>query len=388
MVGLMLWSCAHDHSHDDGHGGDHHDHGHEEDGHSDELTLTKRQMETIGLEFGGVLNMKINDFVKTTGTLGLPPNAYASVSPRIDGIIKGNKKYVEGEKIRRGEVVAYVQNPILIEKQQAFMEAQARLKQAELDLDRQRELINADAGVSKFLQEAEAEVAVFSSKAMALAKELKYYGIAAEAVSADNIEDAIAIVCPMSGYISKIDLHEGMYVQPQHSVMSILQDDHLHLELDVFEKDIAKVQVGQKISYSLPALGNQEYIGEVSVMGREFDRTSKTIRVHGHLEGEKPNFVKDLFVNAKIWINDETVDALPEDALIHNGSDSFIYVAVDDRDQLEIEFTRIDVIAGVTEDGFTSVKFIDEIPSGMSVVTKGAYFVYAQSMAGELEHEH
>jgi cobalt-zinc-cadmium efflux system membrane fusion protein len=170
--------------------------------------------------------------------------------------------------------------------------------------------------------------------------------------------------------------------------MDILQDDHLHLELDIFEKDIAAVKVGQKISYTIPALGNREYLGEISVIGKEFDQSSKTIRVHGHLEGEKPTFVKDLYVNAKIWINDETVDALPVDALIHDGIDSFIFVAVDDKEKSETEFKKISVIAGVTEEGFTSVKFIDEIPEGMSVVTKGAYFIYAESMASELEHDH
>jgi len=30
----------------------------------------------------------------------------------------------------------------------------------------------------------------------------------------------------------------------------------------------------------------------------------------------------------------------------------------------------------------------DEIPTGMKIVTDGAYYVYAQSKAGELEHNH
>ena len=59
------------------------------------LHLTKKQIETIGLEFGDFTSLKVKDFVKATGTLGLPPNAYSSVTAKAEGIIKGNKKFVK-----------------------------------------------------------------------------------------------------------------------------------------------------------------------------------------------------------------------------------------------------------------------------------------------------
>lgn len=99
-------------------------------------------------------------------------------------------------------------------------------------------------------------------------------------------------------------------------------------------------------------------------------------------------FLKDLFANAKIWLNDNVTNALPEKAIIKDGANSFIYVAKNEEGSDEIEFEKISVIAGATVNGFTSVKLIDTIPQGMQIVTKGAYYVYAQSKAGELKHEH
>jgi cobalt-zinc-cadmium efflux system membrane fusion protein len=106
------------------------------------------------------------------------------------------------------------------------------------------------------------------------------------------------------------------------------------------------------------------------------------------LAKERPKFIKDLFLEAKIWLNDQTVNALPEKAIVLDGESSYVYVANDASTKSELEFEALRVIAGTTDDGFTSVKLIDPLPEGMKIVTKGAYYVYAQSKAGELAHEH
>ncbi len=387
----FIYSCGNKHSEGDGHD---HDHGTEsathsdDDGHEEGLHLSKEQAETIGLDFGELSSIKVNDFIKATGTLGLPPNGYFSVSPKSDGIIKRAKKYVEGNYIKKGEVIAYLENPAFITKQQEYLETMAQLKLKRLDVERQQSLVNENAGVTKSLQNAEAEVEVLIAKSTGLSKQIAYWGISTANLTPNSIRQQIAIVAPMSGYISSINFHNGVYAQSSTALMDIISAKYLHLELDVFEKDIAQVKEGQKISFTVPALGQDIYQAEVNVIGREFNSQAKTVRIYGRLEGDKPMFLKDLFVNAKIWLNDNVTDALPEKAIINDGASSFIYVAKNEKNSDEIEFEKISVIAGATVNGFTSVKLIDTIPHGMQIVTKGAYYVYAQSKAGELAHEH
>ena len=170
--------------------------------------------------------------------------------------------------------------------------------------------------------------------------------------------------------------------------MEIVNENHLHLELDVFEKDIAHVVEGQKISYTVPALGNTVYDGEVHILGKEFNTENKTVRIHGHLEKIRPRFIKDLFIEAKIWLNDQTVMALPEKAIIKDGAASYIYVTNNLIEGEEIKFEKVMVIPGTSDKVFTEVKLIDHIPDNMKIVTAGAYYVYAQSKAGALEHKH
>jgi len=395
---VLFSSCGHKHSEGDGHNhgiventhseSDEHNHGEGEEKHKEGLFLSKDQAETIGLEFGDLSSIKVNDFVKATGTLGLPPNALSSVSARTNGIIKGTKKFVEGNYIKKGTVIAYLENPDFIVTQQDYLEAKAQLNLKRLEVERQKTLVESNAGVTKNLQNAQAEVAVLEAKTQGLAKQLSFLGISTSNLSPGNIRQQIAIVAPMSGYISKISFHNGMYAQSSISLMDIISSEHLHLELDVFEKDIANIKIGQKISYTVPALGTTIYYGSVDVIGKEFNSSSKTVRVHGHLDGVKPQFLKDLFINAKIFLTDAETTALPEDAIIKDGENSYIYVARSQKDAKEIEFEKINIIPGSTENGYTAVKLIDDIPEGMQIVTKGAYYVYAQSKAGELEHEH
>ncbi|MCR9065527.1 MAG: efflux RND transporter periplasmic adaptor subunit [Cytophagales bacterium] len=362
----------------------------EGNGHNSEegIHLTKEQANTIGLEFGDLSTIKINDFVHATGSLGLPPNALSSVSAKANGILKSTKKYVEGNYIKKGDVIAYLENTEFIVTQQDYLEAKAQLNLKRLEVERQKTLVESNAGVTKNLQNAQAEVAVLEAKTQGLAKQLSFLGISTSDLSPSNIRQQIAIVAPMSGYISKISFHNGMYAQSSVSLMDIISSEHLHLELDVFEKDIASIKKGQKISYTVPALGQTIYYGSVDVIGKEFNSDSKTVRVHGHLDGVKPQFLKDLFLNAKIFLTNVETTALPEKAIIKDGESSYIYVARNQKDATEIQFEKINVLPGSTDNGFTAIKLLDTIPEGMKIVTKGAYYVNAQSKAGELEHEH
>ncbi|MBR9922685.1 MAG: efflux RND transporter periplasmic adaptor subunit [Bacteroidetes bacterium] len=397
-VVLLFFACGHSHAEDDEHNHDHGNeteqhteddgHGHGEEHEEGEIHLTKEQIETMSIKFGDFSNVKINDFIKATGTLDLPPNAYSSVSAKANGFIKSTKKYVEGSYIKKGVNMGYLENPEFIQQQQAYLEVQAELSFLHQELERQTRLVNANAGVAKKQQKLQSDVNMKSATLKGIGKQLAYLGINTSNLSPDNITERIAIISPMAGYITSINMHNGMYVTPQQELMEIVDEKHLHLELDIFEKDISSIKEGQKISYTVPAMGSQVYDGEVHIIGKEFNTENKTVRIHGHLEKERPKFIKDLFVEAKIWLNDQTVQALPEKAIIKDGASSYIYVANDQTDEDEIKFEAIRVVQGTTDNGFTSVKLIDAIPDKMKIVTEGAYYVFAQSKAGELSHEH
>ena len=403
LVIMTAFSCSHKHEEGDGHdhgaedhsdadsshdGHDHGEHAEEEGHHEEGIHLTNDQIKTVGIQFGGFTQLKINDYITASGTLGLPPIAHSGVTAKTAGIVTGSKKYAEGQYIEKGVVIGYIQNPVIILEQQEYLEAAAELQYLKLDLQRQESLVAADAGGVKSLQKLQSDVAMKEAVVEGRAKYLDYLGIETKSLTPGSITQEIAVITQASGYISSLILHNGLYVEPQMELMEIVDESLLQLELDVFEKDIGNVKEAQLISYTVPALGSTLYRGKVQVVGKEFDMTNKTVRVLGELDENRPNFIKDLFITANIWLNDETVNALPSKAVIQDGSDSYIYVADADSTEKEVQFEKVRVIAGAENDGFTSVRAIDPIEEGMKIVVKGAYYVYAQSQAGELAHEH
>ncbi|BAV94725.1 efflux RND transporter periplasmic adaptor subunit [Ichthyobacterium seriolicida] len=392
---VLFFSCGekesnkkHSHGHSEkSHSHDSHDHG-DKDDHDSHVSLSRKQINTIELEFGYVSTVKVNDFIKATGTLGAPPKYDYHITSKAPGFLRIESKYVEGEYIKKGAIISYLENSSLITKQQEYLEVKSKLELKKMNLNRQRELVSANAGIIKELQKVQSEYDILETQYISLSKQLEYLGISTRDLTSKNITERIEITSPTNGYITGINMRNGMYTESNNYLMEIISSEHLHLELNVFEKDIQFVKVGQKISYNMPAMGNIKYLGEVSVIGKKFDNESRTVRVHGHLEGAQPVFLKDLFINAKIWLSDNTTEALPNESILKEDNQYFIYVAQDDSKSDEVEFKRINVIAGATENGFTAVKFLEEIPKDMKIVTKGAYYVFSESKKGSLAHEH
>ena len=387
-------------NHDHGVEGDEHAGGSESSGEAHEeeggIHLTRRQVDAVQMRFGLPTELEVGSAVEATGTLGLPPNAHSTVTAPADAFVRQAGEYVEGDYVRKGAVLARLENPAFVELQQTYLEAVAELAFLRQELARQAELVARDAGVERKLEEATANVAKQEARLAGLADRLRFYGIDPGAVTVADITRTIAVRAPRSGYISHIGMNDGMYVTARDELMEIIDPEHVHLELDVFESDIDRVEVGQRIAYTVPALGRDSvYAAEVHVIGREFDRDSKTVRVHGHLEGSRPPFIRDLFVEARIFDQTTTQPAVPEGAVIRDGDADYVYATNDyanggggGGEDAGVEFTPLRVVKSGQTDGFTSIRMIDPLPDGARLVTEGAYYVYAQSKAGTLSHDH
>ena len=388
LLPALLCTCAPAQT-DDVHPEDaHHAAAGEEDHHDEGIHLTRAQMETMDIRFGDFSQLKVNDFLTATGTLGLPPNAYAMVSARAAGFIRNARNYVEGDYVKKGAVIALLENPDFTDLQRQYLEGEAQLTFLRQELARQQTLTAANAGIEREVQRLTSEVAAGGAAQEALRQRLEYLGIRTEKLTPETITQQITLFAPRSGYITTIILHEGMYVEPSTQLMELIDEENLHLELAVFERDVARLKEGQRVTYRIPALGTRRYEAEVHVIGKEFDSENKTLRVHADLVGEQPTFIRDLFAEARIWLDDRTSDALPEGAIVRDGEFSYVFAAREDAEGEELEFERLRVQPGTTDAGFTSVEMIDPLPPGMRVITENAYFVYAQAMRGEMAHEH
>lgn len=375
-----------DHAHDPA-AEDAHDH-EGEAGHEQEVHLTNQQIEAIGLQTGSFQEIKTGGFVKVNGVLDLPPDEYAAVTAPAPGYVKTtNGEFLIGSHVRRGTVLATLEHPDYIQMQQDYLEALARLEFQKLEVERQRTLNEAEAGALKKLQTAEAEYKVLTARREGLRQQLRYLGLSVDQIEQGKIMPTIALRAPITGFITALDIHRGKYVRPEEPLYEIVNNEHVHLELDVFEKDIARIEKGQRISFTVPSLGNEIFQGQVKLVGKSFNMENKTVRVHGHIEGKHPEFIRGLYLEAKIWTDAQTVSALPESAIVQEEGQHYIFVKMG-MENGETTFKKVPVRTGITDGNMVAVTPLEPIAANAEVVVGGTFYLYASFNKGTHDHSH
>ena len=249
----VVTSCQNSekHSHDE-HGHEHHDEQHhEEEVPENEVHLTNAQVKTIDVKLDGFTEKKMADFISVTGKLDVPPNSITSVHVPESGFIRNLKKVIVGSYVKKGQLIATLENPNFIQKQQEYLEIRNEMVYLDKEVKRQQQLSEANASAKKSYEKAKSEYAIKQVQLKGIEQYLRYLDLNLNDLKNEKITNSIAIVAPTNGYISAINAHNGMFAQPETELLKIISDDHIHLELEVFEKDIHRIKKGQKLTFSL-----------------------------------------------------------------------------------------------------------------------------------------
>ncbi|OXA81009.1 efflux transporter periplasmic adaptor subunit [Flavobacterium frigidimaris] len=364
---------------------------HEEEKSSTEVALTASQYKTIGIETGFVENRNLNKVIKANGYTTVPPQNSAEVSTLIGGTVK-DIFVLEGTFVNKGKVLATIQNLEVIEMQEEYHSATANIEYLQLEYNRQKTLSDENVNPRKTFQEVKAKLAAERAKAQAAKNKLE-----ALHVSTKGSTSLVPIVAPISGYVGKISIAKGAYAQTGVSLFEVVDNSQMHLDLNVYEKDLGSISLGQVIDFVLTNQSNKSIKGKIFGINKSFSNESKTVAVHAKIESaDAKGLIPGMYVSANINITNATVPALPKDAVVRNADKYFVFVEEDEHKEKsenkenhekEIHFKAIEVIPGTTDLGFTEVKFVDEIAPNAKIVTEGAFYLLS-AMKGGGEHEH
>lgn len=380
----------------------HHDHNKHSEHKNHDLALTSEQIKTIGLTYGTFKSIKTSNYIKASGQLDLPPNNVVAIhTPQAGFIEKSN--YLVGDKVKKGTILSTLAHPSYIQLQQNYLDTYSQFQLLTKQLSREKELKAENAGTQKKLDETEANYFSALSKKNALEEQLKFIGINISALQKGKITSKIDIKSPIDGVITHMNIHKGLYVKPEQELFELVDNDHMHIELQVFEKDLFKLKKGQKISFTLPSISNKMYEAEVYLIGQSFDSETKTVQVHGHLLKENPQFMKGLFTDAKIWLDGEKVNALPSEAVIQEEGKAYIFIKKpiahkhhNHHNEEEhkhyhkeiTKFAKIPVIILAEEDDYIGIKTLVKMSKNTKIVTKGAFYLTSELRKSEAGHGH
>jgi len=351
------------------------------------VALKLNQLEIMGIELGNLSQLNLGASLKVNGQLELPPQNMASVSAIIGGRVQ-SVSVVEGDFVKKGQVIATLNNPEFISMQRAYLAAKSNLTYLEKDYLRKKELEKEGITSARAFQESEA--AYFNAKAdlNAAKATLNLLGLNTVQVDKGIISASIPVVAPIQGYIQKIEINIGKSVAPEQEMFEIVDNNFLHLGLNVFEKDIEKLGMGQKIAFTLSTRPNKIYEAEIFALGKAFDLDTRSVKVHAKIIGTHEGLLTGMFVEARIATDSKMVDALPDEAFVNEKGLDYVFVQRE-KDKEDIVLEKIQVIKGVSDLGFSEVMFTNPITKNDLIVIKSAYYVNAELNKGEFEeHEH
>ncbi len=332
----------------------------------DVVMLTNAQRQTADIALGKVEKKTLSGTLRVNGKLDVPPQNLVSVSAPFGGFLKSTDM-LQGKPVKKGEMIATMQNPEYIQLQQDYLDSKSQLEFLRAEYHRQEDLAAENVNAKKSLQQAKAAYESKEATVNGLHAKLKMLNIDFSALDGGDISSTINLYSPISGFVTEVNFNIGSFVNPTDVLFKIVDATHVHAELTVFEKDIVKIRKGQKVRFTL-AGDTKERIATVYLIGREIS-PDRTVRIHSHLDEEDADLLPGMYLTALIELQNNPVDALPDDAVVDYGGRHYIFVA-NGKD----EFRQVEVKTGMRELGYTEVTLPDALdPVATDIVIRGAY---------------
>lgn len=342
---------------------------------SNKVELTAEQFANAGIELGELSQMNVSKTLKVNGMIDVPPQNLVSISVPMGGFIKSTEM-LQGLKVKKGQVLAVIENPDFIQLQQDYLDTQSKLEYAQAEYERQAAMQKEKVTSDKLVQQSIADYKSLQVKLKALEQRLKLIGLDIEKVKKGEITNQVAVNAPISGYVITVNVNIGKYVSPAEVMFEIVNNEHLHAELNVFEKDVLDLKIGQKV---LIMLGNEthEHEGEIYLINHKIN-PDRTVSVHVHFDDKGEDMMPKTFLKGIIEIDKQKVWALPEQAFVLSEGKEYIFVYLGKNEGKET-FEMVEVKKGASEKGFAEITLPEHIDlKGKKIATKGSFHLLAK----------
>lgn len=347
-------------------------------------TLTQTQIKTVDIRLGHIEQKALTATLKANGVLSVPADHQAKVSTIYTGIIQSVKVEI-GTYVHKGQVIATISNPDFLQQQQRLLTVNSQIELAQQELDRQQILYEGNAGTGKNLQAATTQLRTLRTEKAALEEQIRLMGLNPKTLTNEGMQSTLAVVAPISGNISAVYTNNGAYVDASTPIVEIIDNSWLHLHLQVYERDLPYIKVGQQVHFNPTNNTSGEYDAQVYNIAASFENESKSIIVHCHVEGDKQGLISGMNVTGVISLDKETAPAVPNDAIVEDSGKSYIFV-ITHTDDKETTFEKIEVAKGASESGYTAIAPVKPIAPEQTIATKGAFFINA-TLVNSGEHE-
>ncbi len=317
------------------------------------VQLTAEQLANARLSVGPARRRTLSTVLRVGGVVDVPPRSLVSVSFPLGGYLQYSR-LLPGTPVRKGEVLAVLEDPQYIQLQQDYLTTTARLEFAEAELRRQKALQDGQAGSLKALQQAQVEYQTLRIQQRALSEKLRLIGIDPTQLSEDNLSRSVRVLSPIDGFVSAVHANIGKYVTPTDVLFELVNPKDIHLNLKVFEKEVPLLRIGQPVRAYAPDRPQQVYTGEIILIGRNLG-PDRAVEVHCHFDRYDAAVLPGMYLQAEVRVDLHEALAVPESAIVRWENRHFVFAQ-----RAENTFEWLEVNIGASADGWTQVSPVEQ----------------------------
>lgn len=335
-----------------------------------ELKLTAEQEKNFGISLGNPETRTVFDAIVLNGVVELSPQQSASVSFPLSGIVR-SIGVLAGNSVGKGSTLATIESLEIIQLQEDYWKTAGQFQFAEQERQRQTTLSQEEVGAKRKLQQAESEMRVLEATKQGIEAKLQVVGIDPKSLKTNQILRTIALRAPIGGVVKSVQATLGKSINGGESLFEIVNQTGARLVLKVFEKDVNRVKIGQKVTF-------ENGSATITSLGTTFDPNTRTVDAYATLTATR--LLAGQYVNGKVVSSPRQTETLPETAIVRTGETAHIFVKTP-----QGIYRPIDVKTGATQDGFVEVTFSKK-PT-LPIVITGAQTLQAELTKGEGEEE-
>ncbi|WEK37701.1 MAG: efflux RND transporter periplasmic adaptor subunit [Candidatus Pseudobacter hemicellulosilyticus] len=326
------------------------------------VILSAGQLKIGGIEMGAVTERPLSGLLQVNGTVEVPPQHVVSVTMPMGGYVQ-QMKLLPGSQVSKGQLLATLEDPQYVQLQQDYLVAVSRQGFLKTDFDRQTTLNASRANSEKVLQQVSSEYESQQVMVKALSEKLKLIGIDPAGLNERTISRRIPLRAPISGYVTKVNVNNGRYVSPTDILFELVNPQDLHLSLTVFEQDLQKLAIGQRVTGTTNDPADGAFSARVELINRAVG-VDRAAEVHCHFLQKSSKLVPGMFMSARVEVKQARVPAVPDEALVKWENNQYVFV-VDGPGH----FTMTRVKVGGSDEGYTEL----QTPVEKQIVTRNAY---------------
>jgi len=333
------------------------------------VELTPAEVQNLGIATAKATYQSMRSLHSAMGRVLAPPPRQAKVGYAFPARISAVHVRI-GDWVEKGQPVLTVQSEEVGRAKSEYYRAGADLELARQNYEREKRLSAHGVGAQKNTLAAEAAFKVAHASLDAAEKKLHVLGFSEAQVRSiaetHQIHPEITITAPVSGRVIEHHAVLGAMIDQSSDLMTIMDPTVLWVDAEVFERDIAKIRVGQEVQVAVLAYPGEVFRGKITYIGETMNPETRTLNVRTEVQNKDFRLKHGMFADVTIIVNGgHRVLTVPAEAVLEDNNQHIVFVKTGG------EFTPREVLVSAERNGHCAIA--EGLREGEEVVVKSAY---------------